>query len=107
MLSVRWREDPSDGCENHRITGWVRKLVNGLESRLRDDGISVVGFDDIPEAQFFIPPLTTVRQDFMEMGRRSLHMLIGEIEAGTRSVRRETVAAKLIVRSSTGPASGG
>ena len=35
--------------------------------------ISVVGFDDIPEAEYFTPPLTTVRQNFNEMGRRSLH----------------------------------
>jgi DNA-binding LacI/PurR family transcriptional regulator len=34
--------------------------------------VSVVGFDDIPEAQYFTPPLTTVRQDFAEIGRRSL-----------------------------------
>ena len=34
--------------------------------------LSVVGFDDIPEAAYFLPPLTTVRQDFIEMGRRSL-----------------------------------
>ena len=34
--------------------------------------LSVVGFDDIPEAPYFLPPLTTVRQDFNEMGTRSL-----------------------------------
>jgi DNA-binding LacI/PurR family transcriptional regulator len=30
--------------------------------------ISIVGFDDIPEAEFFSPPLTTVRQDFTSLG---------------------------------------
>ena len=34
--------------------------------------VSIVGFDDIPEAQFFTPPLTTVHQDFNEVGRRGL-----------------------------------
>ncbi len=34
--------------------------------------VSVVGFDDIPEAPYFMPPLTTVRQDFIEVGSRSL-----------------------------------
>ena len=38
--------------------------------------VSVVGFDDIPEAQYFMPPLTTVRQDFAEMGRGSLRLLL-------------------------------
>ena len=40
------------------------------------DDVSVVGFDDIPEAAFFTPPLTTVRQDFIEIGRQSFHLLL-------------------------------
>jgi DNA-binding LacI/PurR family transcriptional regulator len=65
--------------------------------------VSLVGFDDVPEAAYFTPPLTTVRQDFMAMGRRSVHRLLGEIGDGQRSRTRETVPAELIVRSSTGP----
>ena len=45
--------------------------------------VSVVGFDDIPEAQYYTPPLTTVRQDFGEIGRRSLRP-----DAGDDGVRR-------------------
>ena len=41
--------------------------------------VSVVGFDDIPEAAFFLPPLTTVRQDFGELGRRAVHLLLDRI----------------------------
>jgi DNA-binding LacI/PurR family transcriptional regulator len=63
--------------------------------------MSIVGFDDIPEAEFFTPPLTTVRQDFNEMGRRGLHLLLEEIAAGERSTARATVPAALVVRSST------
>ena len=51
----------------------------------------MVGFDDIPEAEFFTPPLTTVRQDFNEMGRRALHLLLAEISTGTRSRTRAIV----------------
>ncbi len=40
------------------------------------DDVSVAGFDDIPEAPFMIPPLTTVRQDFAEVGRRSIELLV-------------------------------
>ena len=50
--------------------------------------LSVVGFDDIPEAAYFLPPLTTVRQDFIEMGRRSLRMLLRTIETGPARRRR-------------------
>ena len=63
--------------------------------------VSVVGFDDVPEAAYFTPPLTTVRQDFMEMGRRSLHLLLDRDRDGPRSATRETVAPELIVRAST------
>jgi DNA-binding LacI/PurR family transcriptional regulator len=66
--------------------------------------ISVVGFDDIPEAAYFMPPLTTVKQDFNEMGKRSLHLLLERIERGEAAPARETVAARLIVRASTAAA---
>ena len=63
--------------------------------------VGVVGFDDVPEAAFFTPPLTTVRQDFPELGRQSFHLLLDEIERGTRTTTRVTVAPELIVRAST------
>ena len=65
--------------------------------------VSIVGFDDIPESAYFSPPLTTVRQDFNEMGRRGLHLLLEEIAAGKRSTGRATVPASLVVRASTAP----
>ena len=68
--------------------------------------VSVVGFDDIPEAAYFLPPLTTVRQDFIEMGRRSLRMLLRRIETGRRASRESLVPPELVVRESTGPAPG-
>jgi DNA-binding LacI/PurR family transcriptional regulator len=67
------------------------------------DGISVVGFDDIPEAQYFMPPLTTVRQDFSEMGRSALRMLLDAMQGAGQPGTRQTVAPELVVRRSTGP----
>jgi DNA-binding LacI/PurR family transcriptional regulator len=63
--------------------------------------VSVVGFDDIPEAPYFTPPLTTVRQDFDEIGVRSLQLLVGEIETGRRLPSNPRVQPELVVRSST------
>jgi DNA-binding LacI/PurR family transcriptional regulator len=83
------------------------QMALGLLRALHEAGrripgdISVVGFDDIPEAEYFTPPLTTVRQNFNEMGRRSLLLLLEQIESGVREPRRETVAPELIVRAST------
>jgi DNA-binding LacI/PurR family transcriptional regulator len=63
--------------------------------------VSVVGFDDIPESPYFMPPLTTVRQDFGEMGSRSLRLLLRTIEAGRRVPSGSLVQPELIVRAST------
>ena len=67
--------------------------------------VSVVGFDDIPEAQYYTPPLTTVRQDFSEIGRRSLGLMLEMMESGGEP--RESpalVVPELILRSSTAAA---
>ena len=45
--------------------------------------VSLVGFDDVPEAAYFSPPLTTVRQDFAEVARRSLALLLDQISSGS------------------------
>jgi DNA-binding LacI/PurR family transcriptional regulator len=81
-------------------------LLRVLHEAGRDvpGSVSVVGFDDLPEAPFFTPPLTTVRQDFNEMGRRSLHLLLGDLLAGTRSTKHVTIAPEFVVRASTAPA---
>lgn len=61
--------------------------------------LAVVGFDDIPEAAFFAPPLTTVRQDFAELGRRCVARLVALIE-GRELAFAEPVAPVLVVRES-------
>jgi DNA-binding LacI/PurR family transcriptional regulator len=66
--------------------------------------ISVVGFDDIPEAQYFMPPLTTVRQDFGEVGRSSLRLLLDLMRSERgHPPSRLTIAPELVVRRSTAP----
>ncbi|RYZ29689.1 MAG: transcriptional regulator, partial [Propionibacteriaceae bacterium] len=44
------------------------------------DDVSVVGFDDIPEAEHFAPPLTTLRQDFRQLGTNILTTVLDVIE---------------------------
>ncbi|HEX8488488.1 MAG TPA: LacI family DNA-binding transcriptional regulator [Propionibacteriaceae bacterium] len=59
--------------------------------------ISIVGFDDIPDAAHFWPPLTTVRQDFEELGRQCVARLLGTVAADAPS----PLAPKLVVRESS------
>ena len=65
--------------------------------------VSVVGFDDVPEAAYFLPPLTTIRQDFDEMGRRSLRLLLETMEPTGDTTPHLEIAPELIVRASTAP----
>jgi DNA-binding LacI/PurR family transcriptional regulator len=68
--------------------------------------ISVVGFDDMPESRSFWPPLTTVHQDFEEVGRHSVDLLVRAIKEGVSEGTSLQVPTRLIVRASTGPAPG-
>ena len=66
--------------------------------------VSVIGFDDIPEAEHFSPPLTTIRQDFSELGRTVMSTLLELILDGTLEEAPHP-APQLVVRESTGPVS--
>jgi DNA-binding LacI/PurR family transcriptional regulator len=67
------------------------------------DDISVVGFDDISLASFSIPPLTTVRQPLLKMGRIAAQTLLDRIEERTQYVPEIAIEPELIVRKSTAP----
>lgn len=69
--------------------------------------VSIVGFDDIPEAAYFTPPLTTVRQDFDDMGSRGVRLLMDIIEGRERTSQGSKARPDLIVRGSTTAAATG
>jgi len=62
--------------------------------------ISIVGFDDIPQADHVHPPLTTVRQPLEEMGRVAARLLLSYIENPDRPIERVELPTKLIIRES-------
>ena len=76
-------------------------LLRALSEAGRDvpGDVSVVGFDDIADAADYLPPLTTVRQDFDELGERAVDALIGAIDGG--SARTDLVPTRVVVREST------
>jgi DNA-binding LacI/PurR family transcriptional regulator len=66
--------------------------------------VLVAGFDDVPEAAYYSPPITTVRQDFAAVGRRSMELLLGQLGHPPRADRADLVTlvpAELVVRQST------
>ena len=80
--------------------GLIHGLVE-LGRRVPHD-VSVVGFDDVPEARFYLPALTTIRQDFEQIGRVAVESLIRQIEGGPAE-HIAPLEAQLIVRDSTAP----
>ena len=88
-------------CANDQMALGLIHALHEAGVRVPQD-VSVVGFDDIPDAAHFWPPLTTVRQDFAEIGRRSLAIILDEV-LGSSDASHEQVVPELVVRASTAP----
>jgi DNA-binding LacI/PurR family transcriptional regulator len=104
-LGQRLAEDPNATAifvANDQMALGLLRALHERGHRI-PERVSVVGFDDIPEAQYFTPPLTTVRQGFAEMGRSAMRMLLDAMQGNGQPGARLTVAPELVVRRSTGP----
>jgi DNA-binding LacI/PurR family transcriptional regulator len=87
-------------ANDHMALGVIRAMHEA--GRGVPDSVSVVGFDDVPEAGYYLPPLTTVRQDFEEVGRQCVALLLDRIERGApgASPTASAVPPALVVRES-------
>ncbi|WP_433274507.1 LacI family DNA-binding transcriptional regulator [Pseudonocardia xinjiangensis] len=91
---------------NDQMALGALRALDEAGRRVPED-VSVVGFDDVPEAEFFRPPLTTVRQHFAEAGQRAVHLLLDLIrpqESPADATPPPLVPTELVVRRSSGPA---
>ncbi|MFC4468476.1 LacI family DNA-binding transcriptional regulator [Streptomyces xiangluensis] len=75
------------------------------QGRKVPDDVSVIGFDDIAEAGSFLPPLTTVHQDFAEVGRLCVEGVLRQMHHDETEPGTTLVPTRLVVRSSAGPLS--
>jgi DNA-binding LacI/PurR family transcriptional regulator len=84
-------------------------LAIGVTRALREAGraipaeVSVIGFDDIPVARFLTPALTTVRQDFAQLGRVAFAILRSRLEPDAAIEMPEQPEPELVIRESAGP----
>lgn len=78
-------------------------LIRGLHESGRrvPEDVSVVGFDDQPFTEFLRPALTTVRQNFPELGRTAVELLREHFDPQSSARHRAILATTLIVREST------
>jgi DNA-binding LacI/PurR family transcriptional regulator len=65
------------------------------------EDVSVVGFDDTPQAAYYAPPLTTVRQDYETLVRRSMDLMLAQVNGENVPLVNAPVATDLILREST------
>lgn len=90
-------------CANDQMAlGLLRAVAESGRAVPAD--VSVVGFDDIPEAANFLPPLTTVRQDFAALAQRAVTALIAAVEGdgtATDPAVPVVVPTRLVERAST------
>jgi DNA-binding LacI/PurR family transcriptional regulator len=99
---LRRRDATAYFCANDQMALGLLHAARDLGLDVPRD-VSVVGYDDVPEAAHLSPPLTTVRIDFADLGRRCLIALVGD--EGQDGPQDMTPAARpqLIVRGSTAP----
>jgi DNA-binding LacI/PurR family transcriptional regulator len=84
-------------------------VLRALHERGRrvPEEVAIVGFDDTPESAYFIPPLTTVRQDFQRVGWAAVKLLVDQLTTGTSRQDRVLIDPELICRRSSLAANSG
>lgn len=88
-------------CANDITAIGMLKCLNKYRNRYQ---LSIVASDDIEEAQFTKPMLTTVRLPRNEMGKFALYMLLDRMKGGHESVVKMELEGRLMIRSSCYPA---
>ncbi|WP_067501033.1 LacI family DNA-binding transcriptional regulator [Actinoplanes sp. TFC3] len=114
MVAGQW--SPSSGYDAGRMLARMPEVTAiftandaqalGLLRALNERGlrvpadVSVIGFDDVPEAAYYIPPLTTVRQSFHEVAHAGLELLLQQISGSATEGEQVVIAPTLVERAS-------
>jgi len=108
VVGARMLTDPAVTAvfaANDQTALGVIRAVQQAGRQVPDD-VSIAGFDDLPEAPYYGPALTSVRQGFPALGELAVRTLVALIEGQDVPLGRvdsRTVAPELVVRASTGP----
>jgi DNA-binding LacI/PurR family transcriptional regulator len=96
------REFTAIFCQNDQMAIGAIRALREAGRRLPDD-VSIIGFDDIPLASYFDPPLTTLRQPMRETGERAVQVLVETIQDPDRTPEQIVIPARLLERASCAP----
>jgi DNA-binding LacI/PurR family transcriptional regulator len=88
-------------AQNDRMATAAIRALREAGRRVPDD-VAVVGYDDIPAAEYCDPPLTTIRQPMREVGEVATRLLIQAIEERGTTQGEVLLKAELVRRSSCG-----
>lgn len=102
QLLARMNDVTAVFAANDQLALGILRALHERDRRVPAD-ISVVGFDDVPEAAYYIPPLTTVRPDFAAVAAASLDLLLAQIDSGHRLGARRVLVPTLVTRDSVAP----
>jgi len=87
-------------CANDQMALGLLRALAEAGRRVPED-VSVIGFDDVPDAANYRPPLTTIRQDFTALAHRAVDLLVAEIEGTPGEDASVMVPTRLVERAST------
>lgn len=86
-------------CANDQMALGLIRALSDAGHRVPED-VSIIGFDDVPEAANYRPPLTTVRQDFTALAEHAVRTLVADIEGHAASRTTTVIPTVLVERES-------
>lgn len=87
-------------CFNDMAAIGAIRALHDAQLRVPED-ISIIGFDDVPQAAFQTPSLTTIRQPLHEMGKLAAELLLERLRSSEVVPQEVAVKPRLIVRETT------
>lgn len=88
-------------CANDQMALGVLRALSESGRRVPED-VAVIGFDDVPDAANYRPPLTTIRQDFTALAHRAVSALVEAIEGTPQDEASAVIPTELVERDSAG-----
>jgi DNA-binding LacI/PurR family transcriptional regulator len=102
LLSKHWGKFTGIVVANDQMALGAIRALEENSVRVPQD-VSAIGFDDLPEAGFFRPPLSTVKQDFAALGRLSVEHLMAQINPESGTLPDAYIEPFVVTRQSSGP----